>query len=249
VTSKVNVGSHFYVDVMVKAGKKLSGEKIAPVRKVIGLLDKTHPPKILVVDDQPENRMVMQELLEQVGVVTVTAEDGEQAVRMSQEWKPDLIFMDLRMPVMNGYDSARQITTNPKTASIPIVAVTASIMSSERKKVEESGMSGFVRKPYKAEDLFSMIEEKLSPRFIYGDEPAMVGTKETTGAVLTRELVQVIPLDLREKMREATVKADLDELLKLIQQVKPYSSQVAKKLEDLANNYQYEALSNLFKKG
>ncbi|MEA5078623.1 MAG: PAS domain S-box protein [Anaerolineaceae bacterium] len=249
VTSNPKVGSHFFVEVIVRSGNMQESETKLPARKVTGILDDVGKVKVLVVDDQPENRMVMKELLEQVGISTEIAEDGEQAVNLALTWKPDLIFMDLRMPVMNGYEAAKKIVKNPQTQDIPIVAVTASILGSDWRKVKASGMRGFVRKPYEAEDLFRIIEENLGPKFVYGEEIVNKRQVFPSQPILTRQDLQKLPTELITKMYDATIKADLDDLLKLIQQARSHSEKIADQLQELANNYQYEALLIILKEG
>lgn len=249
VTSKENVGSHFYVDLIVKHADKPAIEKAISSRSALRLLDPAKPLKALIVDDQLENRLVMQELLAQVGVETKTAEDGAQAIKLATSWKPHIIFMDLRMPGMSGYEASMQILSTPATKHIPIVAVTASILGTEQNKVLESGMTGFIRKPYKSEELFAVIEEKLGPKFVYGETRKPQKAASARNQTLTAESLRVLPEELIAEMEKATINADLDQLTDLIQNAESYSTPLAEKLLEMANNYQYESLLTLFKRG
>jgi CheY-like chemotaxis protein len=106
-----------------------------------------NPFTILVVEDSALNRKLVETVLKPHGYRVVTAENGQAGVDIALREKPDLILMDVMMPVMNGYDAARRIKSNHATARIPIVALTASAMPHERDQAMEAGCDGYVSKP------------------------------------------------------------------------------------------------------
>ncbi len=118
-----------------------------------------------------ENRLVVQELLKPVGISTWSVGSGEDALEMVTDWKPDLILMDLRMPGMDGFECARRIKGMEEGKNVPIIALTASIFEVNDQKVFENGMEGYIQKPFKDEELFTALEDKLGKIFVYHEKP------------------------------------------------------------------------------
>jgi len=114
----------------------------------------------LIVDDKELNRLVLKEMLEASGFDTIEAENGKAAVERAIEFLPRVIFMDIKMPVMDGYDSVARIKGNPATSAIPVFALTASAFSNDEQKILASGFDGFLAKPFKKSALFRLIKEK-----------------------------------------------------------------------------------------
>ena len=103
--------------------------------------------KILLVEDVEENRGIVRQLLARMGVTLVEAGDGAEGVQLARRERPDLILMDLSLPVMDGWQATRVIKGDPQTASIPVVALTAHAMSGDEQKAREAGCDGYVAKP------------------------------------------------------------------------------------------------------
>ncbi len=250
VTSTPGKGSCFHVKLAVLEGEEIEPSTAYVERHVTGLIPGTGEVKVLIVDDHEENRMVIQEFLEPIGIKVMNAENGEKAIAITEFWKPDLIFMDLRMPVMNGYEASRRIKALELGKKIQIVALTASILEMDKQKVINSGMNGYIRKPFKEYELFAMLEDKLGKIFTYSDQAIVKkNVKPIEEVRLTTKVLKVLPKELIESMITATTNAQFDTLLDLIDQVSTYSPEMAGKLRGMANNFQYDALLKLFKGG
>jgi len=117
---------------------------------------------ILVVDDVPTNRELAAEILELESHEILQAGDGQEALDMIAERVPDLILMDLRMPVMDGIAATRSIKANPAYQKIPILALTASVMIGERERILKEGFDGFITKPIDFPELLSSVEQALN---------------------------------------------------------------------------------------
>src|SRR3989304_5503949 len=104
-------------------------------------------PTILVVEDSPLNRKLVETVLKPPGSRVITAENGQAGVEAALREHPDLILMDVMMPVMNGYDATRRLKDNRETSRIPVVALTASAMPHERDQAMEAGCDGYISKP------------------------------------------------------------------------------------------------------
>ena len=117
--------------------------------------------KILVVEDTEDNRQILRDLLSMAGYEMVEAHDGADGVAKAAEHKPDLILMDIQMPVMDGYEATRRIKANPDLKSIPIVAVTSYALSGDEEKTRAAGCDGYIAKPYSPRQMLAKVREIL----------------------------------------------------------------------------------------
>ena len=115
--------------------------------------------KILVVEDTEDNRQILRDLLTQAGFDLIEAHDGAEGVAKAAEHKPDLILMDIQMPVMDGYEATRQIKANPELKAIPIVAVTSYALSGDEEKARAAGCDGYIAKPYSPRQMLAKVRE------------------------------------------------------------------------------------------
>lgn len=119
-------------------------------------------PKILLVEDNELNRDMLSRRLERRGFLIVMAVDGAQGVQMAEAERPDLILMDMSLPVLDGWEATRQIRNNPLTATVPIIALTAHAMSSDEQKAREAGCDDFDTKPVELSRLLEKITAALA---------------------------------------------------------------------------------------
>ena len=126
--------------------------------------------KVLIVDDVATNRDLLDELLSPLGFTTRTAASAEDAIVMHDEWHPQLVLMDLRMPGMGGLEGTRRLRQGGSKAAI--VAVTASGMADAEREARAAGADAFVRKPYQEAELLAVIGERLGVRYVYGSSAA-----------------------------------------------------------------------------
>jgi two-component system, cell cycle response regulator DivK len=116
---------------------------------------------ILVVEDQEDNRRILRDLLTSRGYELVEAKDGEQALALAQHQRPDLILMDVQIPVIDGYEVTRRIKSNPALRDIPIIVVTSYALSGDESKARAAGCNGYVSKPYSTRQLLAKIREYI----------------------------------------------------------------------------------------
>ena len=115
--------------------------------------------RILVVEDQEDNRQILRDLLATAGYDMIEAEDGMQAVAAASEHRPDLILMDIQLPELHGYEATRRIKANPALSAIPIIVVTSYALSGDEDKAREAGCNAYVAKPYSPRALLAKIRE------------------------------------------------------------------------------------------
>jgi two-component system cell cycle response regulator DivK len=117
--------------------------------------------RILVVEDQEDNRQILRDLLGSVGHEMIEAHDGEAAIAQAAAHKPDLILMDIQLPVMDGYEATRRIKANPELRAIPIIVVTSYALSGDEEKARAAGCDAYVTKPYSPRQLLAKLNEFL----------------------------------------------------------------------------------------
>jgi two-component system, cell cycle response regulator DivK len=117
--------------------------------------------RILVVEDQEDNRRILRDLLTSRGYDLVEAEDGEKALAMAEDRSPDLILMDVQIPLIDGYEVTRRLKANPALRAIPIIVVTSYALSGDESKARAAGCNAYVSKPYSARQLLAKIQEYI----------------------------------------------------------------------------------------
>jgi PAS domain S-box-containing protein len=119
------------------------------------------PAQVLVVDDVKSNRFLLEEYLSPLNLEVISASTGQQALLCAEKYHPALILMDLKMPEMDGYEATQQLKNNPNTADIPVIALTASVISYDQMKIEAHGFDGYLAKPVNMQALFSELSRYL----------------------------------------------------------------------------------------
>ncbi|MEW6068815.1 MAG: response regulator [Nitrospirota bacterium] len=117
--------------------------------------------KILIVEDNEKNRRLIKDIMTYYGYEIIEAENGEEGIKMAKEHKPDLILMDLQMPVLNGYDAIKILKNDPETKHIKIVAVTSFAMLGDREKILEAGADDYISKPINTRELPKVMERLI----------------------------------------------------------------------------------------
>ena len=174
VNSVLNQGTSVQFDVQVHLAQAYDVRTRQPKRSAIALAPAHAPVRILVVEDHPESRQLLVHMLRSRGFEIQEADNGEAALTLWQTWQPDLIWMDMRMPVMDGFETTQRIrsVTALQAASLRtpvIIALTASAFEEERAKVLAAGCDDFVRKPFREDTILAKIAEHLGVKYVYKD--------------------------------------------------------------------------------
>ena len=117
--------------------------------------------RVLVVEDQDDNRRIIRDLLTSNGFELIEAETGDEGVAVAAREKPDLILMDIQLPGLDGYEATRRIRANPDLKKTPVIAVTSYALSGDDKKAFAAGCNGYVTKPFSPRQLLDKIREYL----------------------------------------------------------------------------------------
>ncbi len=243
VESTPGKGSIFRVEIPVEPAAE--AEIVLPAARagdVCGLAAGQPAFRILIAEDQRENQLLLMKLMADIGIDTRLAENGEQCVTMFQDWQPHLIWMDRRMPVMDGIEATRQIRQLPGGREVKIVAVTASAFLEQRQKLLDAGMDDFVRKPYRIHEIYDCLARHLGLKYLYRSGAPEAGTGAPL--VLTPAMLAVLPAALREELRDALASLDSERIGAVIQQAREADVDLGRVLAHLAENFDYSAIMN-----
>ena len=249
VSSQVGRGSLFGFNIALKEADPAAVVVKAESRCVTGLQPGQQQYRVLVADDKEDNRELLSQMLGPVGFQIRQVADGEEAVKEFEMWKPSLILMDLRMPVVDGYEAIRRIRASVGGKDARIIAVTASAFEDTRQEVLATGADDFVSKPFRETELLEKIGRLLGAKYIYAEEAVSVAAEPEAFEALTPESLNGLPGELVRQIREATINADLDRMLELIQQVATHNAHAANGLRSLAERFDYQKLLDLLPTG
>ena len=239
--STLGKGSTFRVELpMERVASADVAQPESTVRgEIVGLAPGQPEYRILIVEDQLDNQLLLARLMKNVGFQAKVAENGEQAVGLFQSWQPQLIWMDRRMPVMDGLEATRRIRELTGGRAVKIVAVTASAFTEQREEMLKAGMDDFVRKPYRFNEIYECMTKQLGVQYTYAEAPEV---QEVSDVVLTAEMLAVLPADLRRELHAALESLEGERITAVIGQVASFDSKLHKTLSRLADNFDYPAI-------
>ena len=243
VKSQVGIGATFRFDIEVAIINKQDIETQENHRHVIGLKPNQPRYKILIVDDRPTNRLLLIKLLQPLGFELKEAENGKEAVEIWDEWQPHLIWMDMRMPIMDGYEATQIIKGTTKGNATAIIALTASVLEEQKAIILSAGCDDFVRKPFRAATIFETMKKHLGVEYIYEEEMPFQTSTESSN--LTVEDLQKMPNEWLEKVYFAAKALDDDIILELIDEIPVEQSLLGEKLNSLVEDFQFQTIRQL----
>ncbi|HBB34332.1 MAG TPA: hybrid sensor histidine kinase/response regulator [Cyanobacteria bacterium UBA8803] len=215
-------------------------------KRAIGLAPGQPSYRILIVEDRWQNRQLLVELLKPLGFEVLEAQNGLEAIALWQQWQPHLIIMDMRMPVMDGYDASRHIKAHQKDWPTTILAITASAFDEERAIVLSAGCDDFLPKPFEESVLLEKIAQYLGLRYIYED-PLQPNSPQLAESyhVLAPEALLIMPSAWLCQLHRAAVSGDSEQILTLIEQIPDSQANLKLALADLANQFRLDSIVDL----
>ena len=241
VESQVDCGSSFSFTIPIQIGKPTI--PVLESRRVIGLQPGQIAPKILVAEDRWENRQFLVRLLEMIGFEVKEAVDGSEAIAIWSDWSPDLILMDLQMPVLDGYEATQHIKRSDK--SVAIIAITASQFKEQKRFTLSSGCDDLINIPFKEEDLWAKIALYLNIEYIY-DTP--IQTKCMLPVSQDGDLkcdLSIVPAEWIEQLRNNAIAANAREIDNLLKQISEQHPELARAIASLVDNFCFEQIIEL----
>ncbi len=257
VNSIVNQGTtfRFQIPVGLATADAVEAIDLHPQRRVIGIEPGQTAPdggpfRLLIVEDKATNRQVLIELLKPFGFELRSAVDGAAGVEMWEAWQPHLVWMDIRLPVMDGYEATRQIKARAEAADQPdiVVALTASVFEEDRQTILEAGCDDFVQKPFKEHKIFEMLHKHLGIRFIYAEELESSSARAElfNKNVLTSDRLQALPEEWQTALQDAVEKNNPQAANTVIDQIREQDEPLAESLASLVKGYRFDSLLTLF---
>jgi Amt family ammonium transporter len=240
VNSQLGQGSCFSFTIPVQSVPATQVSSRPTKSRVIAL--EPHQPayRILVVDDKASNRLLLVKLLESLGFQVKEAMNGREAIALWDEWEPHLIWMDMRMPIMDGYEATKYIKRTVKGNATAVIALTASVLEEEKAVVLSAGCDDFVRKPFLEDTIFETMAKHLGVRYRY--ENYTVNAPATSTANLNPTELQAQPLDWQQHLYQAAMDCDDDRLKELIAELPSDYSRLRDILTTLVNQYSMDEI-------
>lgn len=240
---------HFDVPVVLVDHVEAADALLEPARrKVVGLEPGQPVYRLLVVEDRETNRRLLVKLLTGLGspphgFEVREAANGQEALQIWEDWQPHLIWMDMRMPVMDGHEATRQIRASTHGQATVIVALTASAFEEDRRLILSHGCDDFVRKPFRESEIFDKLEKHLGVRFVYEDRSQPPPPQPTDSQrMLTLRALAGLPRPWVRRLEDAAAQADPELVLGLIEEIRPEHKSLADGLEALAGGFRFDII-------
>ncbi len=248
VRSEVGHGSSFQFNIPATTDSGMDVEPMHASKRIIGLAPDQPNYRILIVEDRLENRMLLRKLLQIIGFEVLEAVDGKEGVKMFETEHPDFIWMDIKMPVMDGYEATRMIKESEAGRKTPVIALTASALEEQRQQIFDAGCDDLVSKPFKEEEIFSTLQQYLGMKYIYEDiedtELHIAQGKSVETVINSKEGLS-LPVEIMIELSEAALELDGEKCLSIIEQIRSIDGNTADILSQFVNNYQFEELHHL----
>ena len=239
VESVVGKGTLFRLDLLLEPADEC---EILPLVEhghdnVIGLQSGQQSYKILIAEDQFENQILLSRLMDDLGLEVKVVANGKECVELYEQWHPDLIWMDRRMPVMDGVEATRRIRELPGGDKVKIVAVTASVFKEQQPELMEAGMDDFISKPYAFNEIYGCLSKHLGIKLLYESAKEVAGDDR-----LTPDMLKVIPEILRQRLYEELINLDSARIADTIAAVGSIDNKLGALLSRLTDCFAYPTI-------
>ncbi len=239
VKSEAGHGTLFTFEIQVQVVEAADIEPGFPTRRIIALEPGQSRYRILIVDDRMTNRQLVVKLLAPFGFDLREAANGEDAIELCETWKPHLIWMDMRMPVMDGYEATRQIKATAAGQTTKIIALTASSFEEERAIILAAGCDDYLRKPFREEELFELMSKHIGVRFVYEeDKQSSIDNLQST---IDNALV-ALPAEWLANLKQGAEEVDVELLFSVIEQIRGRDAALAAALTRLVEDFEYDGI-------
>ena len=240
-TSERGVGTTFCVEIKAQAGKKEDEETAQLLPAVLSLAPDQPEIRVLVVDDIASNRLLLSKILSSVGFKVREAENGKIAMDIYHEWRPQLLLLDVKMPVMGGDEVTKRIRAMKEGKDVTIIIVSASVFGQQRQQLLDSGANAYLGKPVKEELLFTEIQRHMNVRYLYQEEGA-----DSERQKITKEDISELPESLRKAFGEAILVGDIGQLGELAAEACNHNAIIGAALNVMVEKFDLKSIQKLF---
>ncbi|MFN6465416.1 MAG: PAS domain S-box protein [Nostoc sp. DedVER02] len=255
VTSIIGEGSKFAFDIQISLATASEIQIKQIRRQVLSLAPTQSEYRILVVDDSIDSRLVLVKILTSIGFVVQEAANGIEAIAVWQKWQPHLILMDMRMPIMDGYEATKIIKTKEETlisnSKTIIIALTANAFEEQREAMIQAGCDDYMNKPFREEQLLEKLSEYLDVQYIYQEDNYQIGNSKEKIATSILKLTDLVPIlsemspEWVKQLYTAAAQCSDDLILELIEQIPSEKEDLQNFIKNLAQDFQFEKIMEL----
>jgi PAS domain S-box-containing protein len=244
--SPSNSGTLFKFDIPVGIADVSEIKNQPHSHRVVALAPNQPQYRILVVDDRDYNRQLLVKLLKPLGFEVQEATNGTEAIEVWDSYSPHLIWMDMRMPMMDGYEATKHIKSTTKGQATAVIALTASVWEEEKAVILSVGCNDFVRKPFHKETIFDIMSKHLGVSYIYQEQEPLSQQSHVTGEPLNlTDLLAAMPKTWVVKLHEAALDADSTLASQILEEVSESYAFERETLRNWVKKFQFEKILNL----
>ncbi|WP_198161186.1 ATP-binding protein, partial [Anabaena sp. CA = ATCC 33047] len=244
VESELGKGTTFQFHLQAKLAQATVSQSSQAYPQVLGLVANQPTYKLLTVDDKAINRQLLMKLLMPLGFEMREASNGKEAIAIWDEWEPHLIWMDMRMPVMDGYEATKYIKSTTKGNATAVIALTASVLEEEKAIVLSAGCDDFLRKPFAEHTIFNALTKHLGVKFIFAESQTPL-VNQATETILTSQQLTCMPEEWITQLYTAALEANTNQVVELVGEIPDTETNLIQSLTKLARQFEFEKLVEL----
>ena len=244
VESTIAHSSRFFFHIPVALADASDIQAEPERRRVIGVKAGQPTYRLLIAEDKWTNRQLLRRLLAPLSFELREAENGQEAIDLWAEWQPHLIWMDMRMPVLDGHEATRRIKATTQGQATVIIAITASAFEEDRRIILSEGCDDFVRKPFREAEIFGALEKHLGVEFIYDETGPLTPaqTEQEIQEAFTVEALAALPVAWVDALYKGAVSVDSESILALADQIRPQNTPLADALRNLVHEFRFDII-------
>ncbi|MFB2839002.1 PAS domain S-box protein [Floridanema evergladense] len=246
VRSQLGQGTTFTFYIFARLVSHPQQKVLSPTKKIIGLEPNQPTYRILIVEDLKENRQLVVKLLTPFKFEIREAENGQEAITIWENWRPDLIWMDMQMPIMDGYETTKYIKSHSPGKDTVIIALTASAFQEQQSEILKAGCDDFLPKPFREEILLEKMAKHLGLRYVYQENTSFttaINSAETK--IINPNDLQMMPKEWLKKLHEAALAINDREVTELIEQIPASNLELKQTLVDLVDNFRMDIIIDI----
>ncbi len=239
-------GTTAFFSIRAKIAQSVDSQDHRPYQRVLAIAPNQPKYRLLIVDDKSENRKLLIQLLQPLGFELKEASNGQIAVDIASNWQPHLIWMDMRMPILDGYKATRRIRTLPTAITPKIIALSASSFREEEINARTAGCDDFIYKPFHSSEIFEALSQQLGVRYLYEEGETLSAVSPTTThteqnkSFLEQNRLSTLPVQILEALESATRRLQWNRILDIIEQIRVQDEPLAQALNTTVHNFHYD---------
>ncbi|MGL5033153.1 MAG: ATP-binding protein, partial [Microcystaceae cyanobacterium] len=242
VTSQVGKGTTFTFDIRVELDTEPANAQTISQAGNVQLAPNQPTYRILIAEDVAENRLLLSQYLTSLGFDVRLACDGQEAIALWQEWHPDLIWMDVLMPVLDGHEATRKIRSLPQGNETVIIALTANAFSDAQMMAITAGCDDYLAKPFRLESILEKLVQHLEIKVIAKNDES---PSANTPASLSSEMLELMPTLWSQRLHQAALHMDESLIENLLAEIPPEQTDLKQALNNLLLHFRFDLIANL----